>query len=397
MTTNNRVQPSQRESGQILVLTTVSMIALLGIMAISLDASFMFEKRNQLHAAADAAAKSAAIEVIRNPSVSQSSLEKFADQQIIAHGFQPARLGGTASIVVNRPPLSGTFVGNTNYVEVIASESTSTFFANILGWISMTPLATAVAGAGNPSACMIIEDDLTIGNTALVMNGCGVSVGDDLEGTNPNARIVGTPTPSVGVGGTCSGTCSGMGILTTNAPSVPDPLEGLVPPVSPDPSTCTAGVAATLNPGCYTSIGPTVTTLNPGIYYVTGTIQIENLTGTNVMIYLTGAGHLTSNNNKQLHLTAPTSGPYTGIAIFQDPTNVSNFDAGNNFLLDVSGAIYMPGTDVDFPNALTFSSTTCTLFIAKSLKVRNGNGSISNSGCAAAFGGAAFLTASIAQ
>src|SRR5689334_20931616 len=104
ITTLNRMRGAHQDSGQILVLTTVSMIALLGIMAISLDASFMFEKRNQLHAAADAAAKSAAIEVIRNPAVSQASLEKFADQQIIAHGFQPARLGGTANVVVNRPP-----------------------------------------------------------------------------------------------------------------------------------------------------------------------------------------------------------------------------------------------------------------------------------------------------
>ena len=373
------------------------MIALLGIMALTLDTSLMFEKRNRLHAAADAAAKSAAIEIIRNPSVSQASLEKFADQQVIAHGFLPTRQSGTTSVVVNRPPASGPYAANMNYVEAIVSESTSTFFANILGWMSMTPGATAVAGAGNPSACFMTEEDLTIGNTALTMNGCGVAVGRDLSGTNPNARIVGTPTPSVEVAGTCTGTCGAMGNLATGAPPTIDPLEGLAPPATPDPSTCGAGTAATLNPGCYTSIAATVTTLTPGIYYVTGTVDINNLSGTNVMMYLTGAGHLTANNNKELHLTAPTSGPYTGIAIFQDPSNVSNFDTGNNFLLDVSGAIYMPGTDVDFPNALTFSSTTCTLFIAKSLTVRNGNGSISNSGCGSSFGGAAFLTASIAQ
>lgn len=371
------------------------MIALLGIMALTLDTSYMFEKRNRLHAAADAAAKSAAIEIIRNPSVSQASLEKFADQQVIAHGFLPTRQSGTTSVVVNRGPSSGPFSGNVNYVEVIVSESTSTFFGNVLGWINMTPRATAVAGAGNPSACFMTEEDLTIGNTALTMNGCGVAVGGDLSGTNPNARIVGTPTPSVEVAGTCTGTCGAMGNLTTGAPPTVDPLEGL--PFPTDPGGCSAGVAATLNPGCYTSIAATVTTLTPGIYYVTGTIDINNLSGTNVMIFLTGAGHLTATNNKELHLTAPTTGPYTGIAIFQDPSNVSNFDTGNNFLLDVSGAIYMPGTDVDFPNALTFSSTTCTLFIAKSLSVRNGNGSISNSGCGSAFGGAAFLTASIAQ
>src|SRR5687767_13422453 len=112
-----------------------------------------------------------------------------------------------------------------------------------------------------------------------------------------------------------------MGNLTTGAPAPIDPLAGLVAPT--DPGGCTAGVAATLDPGCYTSIADTVTTLNPGIYYVTGAVDIgPSLSGTGVMIYLTGAGQLTSSNsNKAIHLTAPTSGPYTGIAIFQDPAD----------------------------------------------------------------------------
>ena len=391
-----RARPSHGESGQILVLTTVSMIALMGIMALTLDASFMFEKRNRLHAVADAAAKSAAIEVIRNPSVSQASLEAFADQQALAHGFVSTRQSGTTSVVINRPPTSGTFAGNVSYVEAVVSEVTSTFFAKIVGWTNMTPLATAVAGAGNPSSCMIIEDDLTIGNTNLSMSGCAVAVGGDLAGTNPNATISGTPPPDVGVTGTCTGTCTGMGNLTTGVPLPDDPLAGLLPPPLPAGS-CGPASSATISEGCYTTIANTVTTLNPGTYYIKGTVDIGNLSGTGVLLYLAAGSSLTASNNKAIHLTAQTSGAYTGIAIFQDPANTSNWDAGNNFLIDIRGAIYMPGTDVDFPNALTFANTGCTLFIAQSLKIRNGNGLLSNSNCAATFGSAAFLSASIAR
>ena len=72
---------------------------------------------------------------------------------------------------------------------------------------------------------------------------------------------------------------------------------------------CIAGVAATLSPGCYTSIATSVTTLNPGIYYVTGKLDVAtNLTGTGVMIYLTGGGYISIGNNNELHLSAPTSG-----------------------------------------------------------------------------------------
>jgi Flp pilus assembly protein TadG len=395
-TQHSRVQ-SRNQDGQILVLTTVSMVALLGVMALSLDASFMFEKRNRLHAAADAAAKSAAYEIIRNPTVALTSLEKFADQQVIAHGFLPTRQGGTTSVVVNHGPSAGPFAGNVNYVEAVVSESTSTFFAQILGWFSMTPLATAVAGAGNPGACMILKEDLTIGNTTLTLNGCGVAVGDDLIGENPNSRITGTPLPPVGVTDSCSGPCGQMGDLTMGAPLPDDPLLGLAAPTAPDPATCVAGTGATLNAGCYTGIAASVTTLNSGIYYVTGIVDIGNLSGNNVLIYLAPGGRLQAGNNQQLHLTGRTSGPYTGIAIFQDPSNTSNFDAANHFTLDVNGAIYMPGADVDFANHLTFTAGACNMFIAKSLKIRNGSGSVSNTGCAAMFGGAAFLTASIAQ
>ena len=73
------------------------------------------------------------------------------------------------------------------------------------------------------------------------------------------------------------------------------------------------------------------------------------------MIYLTGAGQITSGNNNALHLSAPTSGPYTGIAIFQDPSDTQNFDVKNTFTLDVTGAIYMPGADVDIKNHLSFT------------------------------------------
>jgi len=392
-----RVRQSNQESGQILVLAAVSMVALLGITALTLDTSFMFAKRNRLHAAADAAAKSAAMEVVRNSGVTQAALEAFADQQVGAHGFASTRLGGTTSVVINRGPATGPFAGNVNYVEAILSEATDTFFGKILGFVSMTPLARAVAGAGAPSNCLIINEDLSFGNTTFTLNGCGIGVGGDLSGDNPNALVTGTPTPPVGVTGTCSGTCSGMGNLTTGAPTPVDPLAGLALPA--DPGGCTAGVAATLDPGCYTSIAETVTTLNPGIYYVTGPVVVgASLSGTNVMLFLTGAGQMTSaGNNKAIHLTAPTSGPYTGIAIFQDPADSLNWDVKNQFTIDVLGAIYMPGVDVEFKNALTFTMTQCTLFIAKSLIIKNGNGAISNSGCAGAFGGAAFLNATIAQ
>jgi hypothetical protein len=381
------------------VATAISMVALLAIAALALDVSYMFDKRNRLHAAADAAAKSAAIEVFRNPSAAQADLEAFADQQVAAHGFSPSRLGGTTSVVINHGPASGPFAGNANYVEAIVSENTSTFFAKIIGWSAMTPSATAVAGTGNPANCLITMQDLSIGNSVIDTNGCSVAVGGNLGGTNPNAEVTGTPVPSVAVTGTCSGTCGAMGTLTTGAPPPTDPLAGLAAPL-PTGVNCPAGApgtAATLSPGCYTSIASTVTTLNAGIYYITGPVDIDSLTGNNVMLYLTGAGQLTAQNNKSLTITAPSTGAYKGIAIFQDPSDTNDIDIKNNFTLTVTGALYFPGTNITIKNSLLIANTTCTVFIAKSLNVFNGSGNFTNSGCAGLYGGAAYLTVTIAQ
>ena len=396
------------ESGSILILTALSMVVLLGIAALALDVSFMYDKRNRLHAAADAGAKSAAFELQRNSSISLTDLQTFANQQVSAHGFTPA---GPTTVVVHHPPASGAFSGNAGYVEVIVSEPTSTFFGTILGWASLTPGARAVAGTANNLACFITLGasgsppySLEMGNSTLSLNGCGAAVGGSLNAFNPNSTIDGTPLPSVGIVGTCTGTCGDcplptstrcMGKLTTGAPAPSDPLSGMVAPTNP--GGCIAGVAATLSPGCYTSIAASVTTLTAGVYYVTGTVTASNLTGTGVMIYLTGAGKLASGNNDELHLSAPTSGPYTGIAIFQDSSDHNDFATGNSFTLDVNGAIYMPGADVNIGNHLNFAGTNCTLFIAHSLHINNGSGQLTNVGCSTTFGGAAFLSVSIAE
>ena len=195
-----------------------------------------------------------------------------------------------------------------------------------------------------------------------------------------------------------------MGIVTEHAASPVDPLSGLVVPTVTG-TNCPAGapgVGTSLTPGCYTSIADTVTTLASGIYKITGDFNINHphVTANNVLLYLTGAGHLIATppgGTKWLTVTAQTSGPYQGVAIWQDVSDNNNFDTNNNFKLEFSGAIYMPGTPVHFNNAITFVASACSLFIAQSLQIDNGNGDLHNTGCSGLYGGAAFLSISVAE
>ena len=164
---------------------------------------------------------------------------------------------------------------------------------------------------------------------------------------------------------------------------------------------------------CYSLIDvPNNTTVNfgAGLIYLTGPFITGNnptVYGTGVMFYMavtasTGnctaastAGCMNIANSAEFHLTAQTSGAYSGILMYQAPTNHLNasFD-GNNPIYDLSGAMYFPGADVSFRNGLG-ASNDCTLFIARSITIENGNGSFSNAW--SAYGGSPVLTVSLAE
>src|SRR5438094_4751015 len=97
------------ERGQMLIVTMLVMTAMLGITALAIDASFMYDKRNKLYAAADAAAKSAATEVFRDSTLTLANLQDFANQQVNAHGFTAVACGATggASVCLYHPPQTG--------------------------------------------------------------------------------------------------------------------------------------------------------------------------------------------------------------------------------------------------------------------------------------------------
>jgi hypothetical protein len=396
----------RNERGQILVFTAVSLVALLGVAALSIDASYMYDQRNKLYAAADAAAKSAAFAYWRDTA---SNLDAFAQRAATDTGFTDVGSCGSSGtrVCVNHP-----YAGNNNMVEAIVSQpSKPTFFGRVLGWDSASPGARAVAGLGNPANCITFNGDVEIGNFAFKLEGCGLDIGGNLTGDNPNSRIVDAnddwTTVPVNVTGDCFNNCGKMGDLHTQTPPPVDTLAAKLTAPS-NPGGCGPGLTPTLTPGCYDNISAAVTTLQPGHYYITGTVNIDNLSGSNVFLYMTGLAKFNiTGQNKRLQLTAPTDSAdaYQGMVIWQNVTDTQPFacpscpggSEPNNFLLDFNGTIYMPGVDQTFGNGLTVVPETCSLFIAHSLTVRSGNGTFSNLGCANLYNRAAFLSVRIIE
>src|SRR5262245_49583898 len=182
------------ERGQIVVFAAVSMVALLGMAAFSIDAAYMYDYRNKLYAAADAAAKSGAFAYKENTG---SNLFEFGKHELTLLGLTPvvscASTGGT-SLCIHSRPWTGPYAGDPNFVEAIVTRpQTSTFFGRVLGWMSATPGARAVAGTVNPASCVVINEDLTFGVFEFKLNGCGLSVGSNIDCTNKNATVTSDP------------------------------------------------------------------------------------------------------------------------------------------------------------------------------------------------------------
>jgi hypothetical protein len=90
----------------------------------------------------------------------------------------------------------------------------------------------------------------------------------------------------------------------------------------------------------------------------------------------TTIGTFSSNAQATNNITAPTSGTFNGIAVYQDRRavggNVDKINGGTNNV--ISGVVYFPN-DTLWLNGTGNSVSLCSMFVAKNL-VFNGNGTI---------------------
>src|SRR6185436_504567 len=99
-----------------------------------------------------------------------------------------------------------------------------------------------------------------------------------------------------------------------------------------------------------------------------------SLNGTDVTIVLTsstGTNYPTVriNGGAVVNITAPTTGPFAGVAIFQDRNapagNHNVFNGGST--LDITGAIYMAKADLTFTGGNAINGS-CTQIVANTIQ-----------------------------
>lgn len=377
------------ERGSVVILVALSTVALLGVAALSLDASFMFDLRDKMSAAADGAAKSAALEVKRGNVANYVTFAQNEVDRATGTGLLPAGVGMDAHLCTDAGATCTAPYNTSKYVEVILTKTHPTFFGNVLGFANLTPVARAVAGTSAPESCLVTMEDLSMKNADITLGNCAVKVGGNLTFENNPSHIAG---PAL-VTGTCSGTqCTNVEV---NQPVPENPFEDLVAPTVT--GACPDATLVSITPGCYNNIPATTTTLQPGIYKITGTITSFSLTGTGVLLYLTSTAVISiPNGAHSLTLTASNSiTGYEGIVIYGDPG--SNINIQNNAYVSITGAVVMPGSDVTINNGLTFANTGCTIMVFKSWNQKAGNAQFTSDACDNLFANATYLSVALAE
>ncbi len=378
----------RRRRGSILLLASFALIALVGLMALTIECGALMAERRRAQAIADAAAFAAACDLTYNYGFNSGSDPQgaaMASALATAASSGYANDGSTSVVTVNIPPLSGDSAGLAGYAEVLVSYNQPRMLSASLGSGPLTVTARSVARGRRrpfPVAFLALEPilpgSLTIAaNAGVSATGGSVIVNSSsLQGAvlAPNASI---SAPSVDLAGDSLALLNGQvdAPVKTGVTPTPDPLAYLS---APDPTTLTNQNASLLDicgtrtialqPGVYHGgiriAGTASVTMAPGIYYMAGggftvgasaSVQGSGLTIVNAPILPTDAISIAATGNIQL--SPPTSGLYSGVTIMQPPELIplslginptlaitANGSQGSTF--SVSGTIYAPSSNM---------------------------------------------------
>jgi Flp pilus assembly protein TadG len=412
------------ERGVSAVLVALMATSLIGAVALGVEASLWYKVHADIQSAADTAALSAAAAVKAGESATLVDNEAWAGAR--SNGFAITSISGAVgsgpnglTVTVNSPPATGGYMANGSAVQVIISDPQSLILAGLFMKNGPTISASAVAGTGNGSACVLVLNPnssaaVSVSGGALTLNKCNLQVNStSATALNmPGGSIVASAVDIVGNYHSTGGSMSPS--PTIGATAVADPYSGLF--AANSVSTLTSGAcpaannavsvsagAKTLSQGVYCnglSVSGGSLTLNPGVYILQGgafNVSAGTVTGTGVTIILTcGAPPCTNGSGSwasvdlsggTMNLSAPTSGAWSGMLLYQDPTNTAQVGpqsapdtiAGGGATL--SGALYFPAQAVNYSGGL--AGGQCNQLIAYTVTF-SGGGSLYNSNCAAA-------------
>ncbi len=357
------------DAGQMMVLAAAALLALLFGVGLAIDTGALFSARNTMRAGADAGAWAGAVVLYKGGTTSEAAAAAESDMSL--DGLSDS---GSATITVNVPPVSGPFANDTRFVEVIVSQLVRTTFIPSGGGLTAITVRAVAGAAPGQTGYALMQLDQTASQALFMTGSGGISVTggsliDDSGAPDAAVRLgsvgvltVPAPYTANAVGGEVN-----LSQVRTGSPSVPDPYARYPTPATsglPIFSNTIISQTATLAPGVYVNginiSGNATVTFEPGMYIIKGGgIYVSggtNLIGSGITIFNTlsnyptetgTCGPLNFSGGGQLMLTAPTSGAYSGMLMYQDRTCTQMVTlTGNGAITSPSGTIYAPTANI---------------------------------------------------
>lgn len=262
------------ESGQVLVMTAFSMVAVLGFVGLATDVGVLFRAQRDLQTAADASATAGALYGSYGQSITNAA-QAAATENGVSNGVNGA------AVAVNSPPATGPASGLAGFVEVVTSRPVGTTFMSLFGFNSITVTARAVAGPVPGRVCNFLNNtsgaDLSLQGKGTVeapggVMACGFysqSSSSDSVTVKGSANFVNVDYIGTAGGLSASGNSNTNPTpVTTNAyaQSPPDSLD--INSVLPDPSTMSCTDVSTL--------GLSTTKVQSTTYYVLTSVNLPS-------------------------------------------------------------------------------------------------------------------------
>ena len=363
----------QKRKGNVAALTALCLTGIVGIAAIALDGGLLQHDRRVAQASADAAALAAADDLYINWQSSggldpTGTAKNLALAIASANGFNND--GINSIVTVNIPPLSGLHAGQLGMAEVIIEQFQTRGFSGIWGSNQLTVSARAVGAGqwssfrigilvldpyspgslsdGGTGSCTVENADIIVDSNA---SNAAVGNGGTILGA-PNFYITGIPGTSTSGGAMFSGTIwSGQTPTPDPLAYLPEPNPDAMPILSSNPTHASGNQTLDLQPGVYrggiTVSGQASLNMAPGIYYMDGggfsfTGQ-GNLNAPGVMIVnnpKSTADRINIDGLGAVNLSAPTTGIYKGIALWQVRGSSNEVDVTGNGGTQMTGTFY---------------------------------------------------------
>jgi hypothetical protein len=280
---------------------------------------------------------------------------------------------GTDTVVVNVDPtaVDGPNAGRAGFAEVTVSAPNPTYFMSLFKYNGIKVGARAVAGRGTTENCVYLlgTSGTDFSNTGTVNLGNSPTTRCGLIDNSTYSNSGTVNALSIGVVGGVSARGSGTPAPAAGIAPSGDPLNLSAPPTGFCNAPRTISSSTTLSAGCYAGLtigsGVTLTFASNGMFVFTGPITVSGagvtLEGTGVTFYLANTSasiNFPPASLPTLELSAPTSGTWNGILIYQSPSDANSLPLEGHPGSFLRGIIYAPNAAVDLSNATGISLST---------------------------------------